>query len=83
LAREGSARRSRKSAVADFGRLKLTVAAAWCLWGAVHVMFLLGVRNRLSVILGWVWSYFTFDVGVRLITDERTSPVSPSHTGAR
>jgi hypothetical protein len=27
-------------------------------------MFLLGVRNRLSVILGWVWSYFTFDVGV-------------------
>jgi hypothetical protein len=36
----------------------------------VHVMFLLGVRNRLSVILGWVWSYFTFDVGVRLITDE-------------
>ena len=60
----------RKSAVADFGRLKLTGAAAWWLWGAVHVMFLLGVRNRLSVILGWVWSYFTFDVGVRLITDE-------------
>jgi len=54
----------RKSAVADFGRLKLTGAAAWWLWGAVHVMFLLGVRNRLSVILGWVWSYFTFDVGV-------------------
>ena len=60
----------RKSAVADFGRLKLTGAPAWWLWGAVHVMFLLGVRNRLSVILGWVWSYFTFDVGVRLITDE-------------
>jgi hypothetical protein len=31
---------------------------------------LLGVRNLLSVILGWVWLYFTFDVGVRLITDE-------------
>jgi putative oxidoreductase len=72
----------RKSAVADFGRLKLTGAPAWWLWGAVHVMFLLGVRNRLSVILGWVWSYFTFDVGVRLITDERTRRLSPSETGA-
>jgi len=72
----------RKSAVADFGRLKLTGAPAWWLWGAVHVMFLIGVRNRLSVILGWVWSYFTFDVGVRLITDDGTRRLSPSHTGA-
>jgi len=72
----------RKSAVAEFGRLKLTGAPAWWLWDAVHVMFLLGVRNRLSVILGWVWSYFTFDVGVRLITDEGTRRLSPSHTGA-
>jgi NADH dehydrogenase/putative oxidoreductase len=59
----------RKSAVADFGRVKVTGAAAWWLWGAVHVFFLMGVRNRLSVMLGWVWSYFTFDVGVRLITE--------------
>ena len=59
----------RKSAVADFGWVKVTGVAAWWLWGAVHVFFLVGVRNRLSVILGWVWSYFTFDVGVRLITE--------------
>ena len=59
----------RRSAVADFGRVKVTGAAAWWLWGAVHVFFLVGVRNRLSVMLGWVWSYFTFDVGVRLITE--------------
>ena len=72
----------RKSAVAEFGRLKLTGAPAWWLWDAVHVMFLLGVRNRLSVVLGWVWSYFTFDVGARLITDEGTRRLSPSHTGA-
>ena len=58
----------RRSAVADFGRVKVTGAAAWWLWGAVHILFLVGVRNRLSVMLGWVWSYFTFDVGVRLIT---------------
>jgi putative oxidoreductase len=60
----------RKSAVADFGRLRLTGAAAWWLWGVVHILFLAGARNRLSVIFGWVWSYFTFDVGVRLITED-------------
>jgi hypothetical protein len=37
----------------------------------VHILFLVGVRNRLSVMLGWIWSYFTFDVGVRLITETR------------
>jgi NADH dehydrogenase FAD-containing subunit len=62
----------RKSAVADFGLVKVTGAPAWWLWGAVHVFFLVGVRNRLSVMLGWMWSYFTFDVGVRLI--ERSWP---------
>ena len=62
----------RKSAVADFGRFELTGAAAWWLWGAVHIMFLVGLRNRLSVVVSWVWSYFTFDVGVRLITEEGT-----------
>jgi putative oxidoreductase len=68
----------RKSAVADFGRIKLTGAMAWWLWGAVHVLFLVGLRNRLSVVLGWVWSYFTFDVGVRLITEEGTHRFSPA-----
>ena len=62
----------RKSAVADFGRFKLTGAIAWWLWGAVHILFLVGLRNRLSVVVSWVWSYFTFDVGVRLITEEGT-----------
>ncbi len=60
----------RKSAVADFGWIKLWGAVAWWLWGAVHVLFLLGLRNRLSVVVGWMWSYFTYQVGVRLITGE-------------
>jgi NADH dehydrogenase/putative oxidoreductase len=55
--------------------VKVTGATAWWLWGAVHVFFLVGVRNRLSVMFGWIWSYFTFDVGVRLITEqERINP---------
>jgi NADH dehydrogenase/putative oxidoreductase len=69
----------RKSAVADFGRLKVTGAPAWWLWGAVHVFFLVGVRNRLSVMLGWIWSYFTFDVGVRLITEARAGRPTPEY----
>jgi NADH dehydrogenase FAD-containing subunit len=58
----------RKSAVAEFGRVKLTGALAWWLWGAAHILFLVGMRNRLSVMLGWAWSYLTFKVSVRLIT---------------
>jgi NADH dehydrogenase/putative oxidoreductase len=72
----------RKSAVADFGRLKLTGAVAWWLWGAVHVLFLLGVRNRVAVMLGWAWSYFTFDIGVRLIEDEGPHGLAPGGAAA-
>jgi putative oxidoreductase len=64
----------RKSAIADFGWIKLTGALAWWLWGAVHILFLLSMRNRLSVMLGWAWSYFTFGIGVRLITEDRPHP---------
>jgi NADH dehydrogenase/putative oxidoreductase len=73
----------RKSAVADFGRFKLTGAVAWWLWGTVHILFLVGVRNRVSVMLGWAWSYFTFDVGVRLITDEATRGLMPGRADPR
>ena len=58
----------RKSAVADFGWMQLHGALAWWLWGAVHVGFLVGVRNRAAVILNWGWSYFTQRLGIRLIT---------------
>ncbi len=60
----------RSAAVADFGPLKLWGAAAWWLWGAVHVLFLSGLRNRVSVVVAWVWAYITFRGGPRLITGE-------------
>ena len=59
----------RKSAVADFGRFRLTGALVWWPWGVVHIIFMVRLRNRFSVTLGWVWSYFTFDGGVRLMTE--------------
>jgi NADH:ubiquinone reductase (H+-translocating) len=59
----------RKSAVADFGWTTLAGAPAWWLWGVLHVAFLVGGRNRLSVLMNWVWSYFTFRANTRLITE--------------
>ncbi|MEK7917712.1 FAD-dependent oxidoreductase [Burkholderia contaminans] len=59
----------RKAAVADFGRIHLKGAVAWWLWGAVHIAFLDGVRNRTAVVLDWFWAYLTSRRGTRLITD--------------
>lgn len=58
----------RKSAIADFGAVRLSGLLAWWLWGGVHVAFLVGARNRTAVMLDWMWSYLTFRRGIRLIT---------------
>lgn len=58
----------RKCAVADFGRVRLSGFPAWLLWGLAHVWFLLGFRNRTSVMLNWLWNYATYHRGARLIT---------------
>jgi NADH dehydrogenase len=58
----------RKIAVADFGALRLRGLAGWLTWCLAHVYFLIGFRNRFSVIADWVWSYLTFQRGSRLIT---------------
>jgi NADH:ubiquinone reductase (H+-translocating) len=61
----------RKVAVAHFGRLQLSGRLAWLLWGAIHVLLLLGFRNRLAVMLDWLWAYITFERGARIITSEK------------
>ncbi|HZS85600.1 MAG TPA: NAD(P)/FAD-dependent oxidoreductase [Stellaceae bacterium] len=58
----------RRAAVADFGVLRLSGRIAWLLWGAVHIFFLIGFRNRVAVLLDWLWAYLTFQRGARLIT---------------
>jgi NADH:ubiquinone reductase (H+-translocating) len=62
----------RKVAVADFGFTRLHGRIAWLLWGLVHVYFLIGFRNRLAVLLDWLWAYVTFEHGSRLITGPMT-----------
>lgn len=58
----------RTGAVADFGFVRLTGRLAWFMWGLVHIYFLIGFRNRLAVVLDWLWAYVTFQRGARLIT---------------
>lgn len=58
----------RGMAIADFGKFSCAGFLAWCLWGAIHLMPLVGFRNRFVVACDWLWSYFTHERGVRLIT---------------
>jgi NADH dehydrogenase len=68
----------RSRAIADFGEVRFTGFLAWLLWLFVHIMYLVGFRNRLSVLMQWGYSYFTYQRGVRLITDvERYKPPAP------
>lgn len=60
----------RHRAVADFGLFTVSGVLAWLLWVTVHIFYLAGFRNRLSVMLQWAWSYFTYQRGVRLIVSE-------------
>ena len=47
---------------------------AWAAWLTVHIFFLIGFRNRLSVFAAWIWTYFTFTRGARLITGDQRLP---------
>ncbi len=67
------------------GRLRLTGFIAWLIWSVAHIYFLIGFRNRLSVVLNWGWNYFTFQRGTRLITglsgsriEDMAAPAAPS-----
>ena len=66
----------RNRAVAVFGRVEVAGYPAWLLWLFVHILYLAGFRNRLSVLMQWAYAYFTFQRGVRLITAaERVPPI--------
>lgn len=68
----------RSHAIADFGKVRLAGRIAWLLWLFVHIMYLVGFRNRISVLLQWTYAYLTYQRGVRLITDvERYKPPGP------
>jgi NADH dehydrogenase len=88
----------RAAAVAQFGKsgkFHLSGYFAWLAWLFIHILFLIGFRNRLIVMIQWAWSYLTYERGARLITGSDELPgwtqpqenggatgVSPVHPGA-
>jgi NADH dehydrogenase len=74
----------RASAVADFGWMRLRGYLGWLAWLFVHVLNLIGFRNRLVVMVQWAWSYFSYQRAIRLITgslpesdDDARAPAAP------
>ncbi|MFL5577026.1 MAG: NAD(P)/FAD-dependent oxidoreductase [Gemmatimonadaceae bacterium] len=67
----------RHRAVADFGRFHVRGWLAWWVWLFVHLLYLVGFRNRASVLVQWAYAYFTYQRGVRLISSpmERSVPL--------
>jgi NADH dehydrogenase len=55
---------------------------AWAAWLTVHIFFLIGFRNRLSVFAAWIWNYLTFTRGARLITGDQRLPGWPTQPAA-
>lgn len=64
----------RAAAVAQFGKIHISGFIAWLSWLFVHILYLIGFRNRVIVMLQWAWSYFTYERGARLITGSQTLP---------
>jgi NADH dehydrogenase len=58
----------KRKAVIDFGRIKLRGTIAWWIWGIAHIYFLIGLRNRLSVAISWLWIHARDQRAARLIT---------------
>ena len=81
----------RNKAVADIFGLKLTGFIAWMIWMWVHLMSILGVRNKIATLLDWAWSYFTYDKSNRTIIAvkhpkvilQRNYDISMRHWGER
>lgn len=61
----------KRAAVVDFGKVQVTGAMAWWVWGIAHIYFLIGTRSRIAVAWSWFWSYMTGHNNARLITQKR------------
>ena len=62
----------RSAAVAQIGRLEFSGWPAWMAWLLVHLIFLIGFRNKAAVLLQWTYAYFTYRLGARIITGTPT-----------
>jgi NADH dehydrogenase len=67
----------RNKAVADLNLVHFSGLPAWLVWLFVHIIFLVGFRNRLMVLLQWAWAYISFNKGARLITRNFQAEMRP------
>jgi len=67
----------RGAAIADLGRIRLSGFPAWLFWCFVHILYLIGFRNRFIVLFEWAWAYATWQRGARLITGDVDSDSGP------
>jgi NADH dehydrogenase len=69
----------RNRAVADLPFLKFSGFTAWLTWMFVHLMAIVGVKNRLLIFINWMWNYMTYDQSLRLIlwASRKTQPTLP------
>lgn len=58
----------RAQAVVDFGAIRFSGYPAWLFWGFVHILWLIGFRNRFLVMVEWAWAYMRMERSSRLIT---------------
>ncbi len=65
----------RSAAIAQLGKLEVSGWLAWVAWLFVHLIFLIGFRNRAAVLLQWIYSYFTYKRGSRIVTGIENSEV--------
>ncbi|MEO6741381.1 MAG: NAD(P)/FAD-dependent oxidoreductase [Chthoniobacteraceae bacterium] len=62
----------RNAAVAEMGSIRISGFVAWLAWLFVHIIFLVGFRNRIAVLFNWAYAYLTYGRGARLITSRQT-----------
>jgi NADH dehydrogenase len=65
----------RAAAVAEFGSIRMAGFIAWLVWAGVHILYLIGFRNRLVVMIQWAWSWLLYQRGIRLITGDIAVPL--------
>jgi NADH:ubiquinone reductase (H+-translocating) len=70
----------RHLAVADLPTGKLNGFIAWILWLFVHLISIVGVKNRLFIFINWMWNYFTYDHSLRLLIRPKVLSMSPDVT---
>jgi len=64
----------RSKGIAKIGRIHLSGFLAWAAWLFIHLIYLIGYRNRFFVLLNWAWQYLSWQAGARLITGSNNLP---------